>query len=210
MYDSQCRLDGDMNSDPRITCDPASSPPIALQEKSSLRKALLAARRALPEASRSSWDAAIAQRLLAWCSDENISELAVYWPLHGEPDLHATYAQLAARGVALSLPVVLEKQAPLAFAAWTPGEAMVKDGMGVAVPAELRLRSAPPVLLVPCLGFNAERYRLGYGGGYYDRTLEHAPRPLTLGIAYGCQQAQFASGAYDIALDHILTEGNLF
>ena len=198
-----------MNSDPRITCDPASSPPIALQEKASLRKALLATRRALPDATRAQWNAAIAQRLLAWCATENIAELAVYWPLHGEPDLHAAYLELAARGVALSLPVVLEKHAPLGFSAWTPGEPMVKDGMGVAVPAELRLRSAPATLLVPCLGFNPERYRLGYGGGYYDRTLEQAPRPRTLGIAYGCLQAQFASGPYDIALDHIVTEGDL-
>ena len=199
-----------MNSDPRITCDPASSPPIALQEKTALRKALLADRRALPEATRGSWDAAIAQRLLDWCANENIAELAVYWPLHGEPDLQAAYAELAARGVALSLPVVLEKQAPLAFARWTPGEPMVRDGMGVAVPATLRLIAAPATLLVPCLGFNLQRYRLGYGGGYYERTLEHAPRPLTLGIAYGCLQAAFASGPYDIALDHIMTEGNLF
>ena len=175
-----------------------------------MRKALLAARRALPEASRSQWDAAIAQRLLAWCANENIAELAVYWPLHGEPDLHAAYLELAARGVALALPVVLEKHAPLAFASWTPGESMVKDGMGVAVPARLRLIPAPPALLVPCLGFNAERYRLGYGGGYYDRTLEHAPRPRTLGIAYACLQAQFASGPYDIALDHIVTEGAVY
>ena len=174
-----------------------------------MRPALLAARRALPEATRSSWDAAIAQRLLAWCANENIADIGVYWPLHGEPDLHAAYAQLAARGVALSLPVVLEKHAPLAFASWTPGEPMVKDGMGVAVPAGLRLRSAPAALLVPCLGFNLARYRLGYGGGYYDRTLAHAPRPLTLGIAYGCLQAEFASGPYDIALDHIVTEGDL-
>lgn len=209
MYDSQCRLDGDMNSDPRITCDPASSPPIALQEKASLRKALLATRRALPEAVRTQWDAAIAQRLLAWCATENIAELAVYWPLHGEPDLHAAYAELTTRGVALSLPVVLEKHAPLAFTSWTPGEPMVKDGMGVAVPAGLRLRAAPATLLVPCLGFNPEHYRLGYGGGYYDRTLEQAPRPRTLGIAYGCLQVQFASGPYDIALDHIVTEGDL-
>jgi 5,10-methenyltetrahydrofolate synthetase len=174
-----------------------------------LRKALLAARRALPDATRVTWDAAIAQRLLDWCAQENVRELGVYWPLHGEPDLHEAYAQLAARGVQLSLPVVLEKHAPLAFSDWTPGESMVKDGMGVAVPARLRLRAAPATLLVPCLGFNQERFRLGYGGGYYDRTLEHAPRPRTLGVAYGCLKASFASGTYDIALDHIVTEGDL-
>lgn len=175
-----------------------------------MRKALLAARRALPDSMRAQWDAAIAQRLLDWCAQENVKELGVYWPLHGEPDLHGAYAQLAARGVILSLPVVLEKHAPLAFSAWTPGEAMVKDGMGVAVPARLRLRPAPAALLVPCLGFNEERYRLGYGGGYYDRTLEHAPRPRTVGVAYGCLKASFPAGTYDIALDHIMTEGDLY
>eukprot|EP01133_Synstelium_polycarpum_P018646 gene18646-22310_t len=198
-----------MNSDPRITCDPATRPPVAPQEKAGLRKALLAARRALPEATRVRWDAAIAQRLLDWCAQENVGELGVYWPLHGEPDLLDAYDQLAARGVQLSLPVVLEKHAPLAFSDWTPGEPMVKDGMGVAVPAQLRLRLAPAALLVPCLGFNEERYRLGYGGGYYDRTLAQTPRPRTLGIAYACLAAHFPKGEYDIALDHIVTEGDL-
>ena len=84
--------------------------------------------------------------------------------------------------------------------------AMLELAPADAVP----LRPAPAALLVPCLGFNEERYRLGYGGGYYDRTLEHAPRPRTLGIAYACLQAQFASGPYDIALDHIVTEGDLY
>lgn len=174
-----------------------------------MRKALLATRRALPDATRAPWDAAIARRLLDWCAQENVGELGVYWPLHGEPDLHDAYAWLAARGVQLSLPVVLEKHAPLAFSAWTPGEPMVKDGMGVAVPAQLRLRPAPAALLVPCLGFNEERYRLGYGGGYYDRTLAATPRPRTVGIAYACLAAHFPKGEYDIALDHIVTEGDL-
>ena len=199
-----------MNSDPRITCDPATRPPIAPEGKAGLRKALLAARRALPEATRAPWDAAIAQRLLEWCAQEKITQLGVYWPLHGEPDLHDAYAQLAVRGVALCLPVVLEKHAPLAFSDWTPGEAMVKDGMGVAVPARLRLRPAPAALLVPCLGFNEQRFRLGYGGGYYDRTLAQLPRPRTVGIAYACLAASFPNGEYDIALDHIMTEGDLY
>src|SRR5450830_195343 len=198
-----------MNSDPRITCDPATRPPIAPEEKAHLRKTLLSARRALPEATRAQWDAAITERLLDWCAQEKIPELGVYWPLHGEPDLQLAYAQLAASGVALALPVVLEKHAPLAFSAWTPGETMVKDGMGVAVPSQMRLRPAPATLLVPCLGFNPQRYRLGYGGGYYDRTLAQVPRPRTVGIAYACLAAQFASGPYDIALDHIVTEGDI-
>jgi len=199
-----------MNSDPRITCVTATLPPIALEEKTSLRKALLARRRALPEAMRAQWDGAIAERLLAWCEQHQVTALGVYWPLHGEPDLHGAYARLAARGVALLLPVVLEKHAPLGFAAWTPGETMVKDKMGVAVPEQLRLQPAPGHLLVPCLGFNPQRYRLGYGGGYYDRTLAQQPRPRTIGVAYDCLAAHFASGPYDIALDHMVTEGDLY
>ena len=84
--------------------------------------------------------------------------------------------------------------------------AMVKDAMGVAVPASRRMVALPPALLVPCLGFNPDHFRLGYGGGYYDRTLEHTPRPFTLGIAYACQAAQFTGAAHDVALDRIITE----
>jgi 5,10-methenyltetrahydrofolate synthetase len=83
---------------------------------------------------------------------------------------------------------------------------MVTDGMGVSVPGDLHFVERPPALLVPCLGFNLDGYRVGYGGGYYDRTLAEAPRPATLGIAYGCQQAVFAHAAHDIALDVIVTE----
>jgi 5,10-methenyltetrahydrofolate synthetase len=59
---------------------------------------------------------------------------------------------------------------------------------------------------VPCLGFNPQGYRLGYGGGYYDRTLEPAPRPLTVGIAYACLAAAFDGAPHDVALDAIVTE----
>ncbi len=132
--------------------------------------------------------------------------MGVYWPLRGEPDLSAAYAQLALRGVRLSLPVVLERDAALAFAEWIPGEAMVRDKMGVAIPTVLRIVAQPPVLLVPCLGFNAGRYRLGYGGGFYDRTLAPLPRPFSVGVAYACLQAEFASAPHDIALDLVITE----
>jgi 5,10-methenyltetrahydrofolate synthetase len=126
--------------------------------------------------------------------------------LSGEPDLSETYQMLAREGAALALPVVVQRHAALAFAAWTPGEAMVTDPMGVAVPADLRTVERPPALLVPCLGFNEERYRLGYGGGFYDRTLAAPPRPFTLGIAYACQQVRFGADEHDVPLDTVITE----
>ena len=177
-----------------------------LLDKAALRKALKVALAQLDPVRKAGWDAAIAARVLAWWRGTGLGALAVYWPLPGEPDLTETYAALAASGVRLALPVVLERHAALGFAEWVPGEAMLADRMGVAVPAALRMVERPPALLIPCLGFNAGRYRLGYGGGFYDRTLEAQPRPLTVGVAYACQEAQFASAAHDVALDLVVTE----
>lgn len=172
-----------------------------------MRKQLRLRRRAIDAASKAEWDRTIGERLLAWWQAVRPASLGVYWPLKDEPDLHAAYAGLAARGARLLLPVVLEKDAPLAFTEWQIGEAMVQDAMGVAVPQNLRLQADyPAALLVPCLGFNEGNYRMGYGGGYYDRTLARTPRPQTLGIAYQCLRAEFAADSHDVALDHIITE----
>ena len=213
-----------MTGETRIPRAPAVPPvPTASEtpvDKAALRLALLAARRAIDPHTRAQWDARLCARVLAWYEGQ-LQELArmplagalapslgVYWPLRGEPDLAAAYAALAVAGATLALPVVVARDAPLAFAAWTPGEAMTVDAMGVAVPAMLRLVDAPALLLVPCLGFNAQGYRLGYGGGYYDRTLAAAPRPRTAGVAYACMQAPFGAAAHDVALDAVLTEAD--
>lgn len=205
-----------MTGETRIPRAPAVPPVPAASEtaidKAQLRKALLATRRAIDPATRAAWDARLCARVLGWYAAQGAAAgfpgpaLGVYWPLRGEPDLAAAYAALAVAGVALVLPVVLARDAPLGFAAWAPGEAMTVDAMGVAVPAMLRLVAAPPLLLVPCLGFNAQGYRLGYGGGYYDRTLATPPRPRTAGVVYACMLAGFCAAAHDVALDAVLTE----
>lgn len=182
---------------------PAAAP---ADHKADLRRRLLAARRALDADTRAAWDRAIGERVVAWWRAGPVDTLGVYWPLRDEPQLQAAYGELARLGVRLLLPVVVRKHAALEFAQWRIGEAMVKDTMGVAVPADLRMAAYPPALLVPCLGFNAQGYRLGYGGGFYDRTLARAPRPATLGVAYGCLLAEFAGDAHDVALDRVVTE----
>ncbi|WP_229505658.1 5-formyltetrahydrofolate cyclo-ligase [Massilia genomosp. 1] len=177
-----------------------------------MRATLKAARRALDPLDKARRDALIGARVLAWWRAHSTREadqvLGVYWPLRGEPDLQPLYLELARAGVPLALPLVVAPDSALAFVAWVPGEAMVSDRMGVAVPAEQRMVDRPGLLLVPCLGFTAERYRLGYGGGYYDRTLEDAPRPVTVGVAYQADQVAFAEGQHDVALDVVLTEGS--
>jgi 5,10-methenyltetrahydrofolate synthetase len=175
-------------------------------DKPQLRRTLKERRRAIDHATKRAWDDRIGTRVLAWWRDHPGAMLAVYWPLAGEPDLRPAYAELADAGVRLALPVVVARDAALGFAAWVPGEPTVADSLGVAVPADLRMVDRPDALLVPCLGFDARGYRLGYGGGFYDRTLAAQPRPRTLGIAYACQQAEFEIGEYDIPLDQIVTE----
>lgn len=174
--------------------------------KALLRNTLKARRSAIDPALRQAWDERIAARVLAWWQAQPHAALAVYWPLAGEPDLSAAYAEMARAGVRLALPVVVERHAPLGFAAWVPGEPTVTDRLGVAVPAQLRMVERPPALLVPCLGFNAAGYRVGYGGGFYDRTLAPAPRPSTVGIAYACQLVEFDGDAHDVPLDRVITE----
>jgi 5,10-methenyltetrahydrofolate synthetase len=174
--------------------------------KTALRKALRTTRGALDPAIKVQWDAHIGAQVVAWWRLRQVSVIGVYWPLAGEPDLRAAYAELHQAGVRLALPVVMERDAPLTFTEWTPGEAMLPDEAGVQVPAQLRFIERPPALLIPCLGFNADGYRLGYGGGYYDRTLEQPPRPHTLGIAYSNQEAVFSHAPHDVPLDVIVTE----
>lgn len=176
------------------------------QDKALLRSHLKARRRAIDPVLKKAWDERIAAQVLAWWQAHPHAALGVYWPLAGEPDLYPAYAEMAAAGVRLALPVVVERHAPLRFAEWIPGEATVTDQLGVAVPAALRMVARPPALLVPCLGFNAAGYRVGYGGGFYDRTLAPAPRPSTVGIAYACQLVEFDGDAHDVPLDRVITE----
>jgi 5,10-methenyltetrahydrofolate synthetase len=175
-------------------------------DKSSLRQHLRRQRHALEPEWKAQADAAISRQVLDWQAARGVNTLGIYWPLRGEPDLSAAYDSLAARGVALLLPLVVKRDHALTFVHWTPGEAMDLDAMGIAVPRQRRPAALPPALLVPCLGFTAQRYRLGYGGGFYDRTLAVPTRPVTLGIAYAADEVAFPGDAHDIPLDLILTE----
>ncbi|WP_318840978.1 5-formyltetrahydrofolate cyclo-ligase [Noviherbaspirillum aerium] len=173
--------------------------------KIALRKTLLANRQAMSAEVRQEMDGCIGERVEAWCIEHPLRTLGVYWPIRGEPDLRNAYEKLAGRGIALALPVVVGKEAPLRFIAWTPGDAMQKDQYGIAIPAGDK-ELLPDAVLVPCVGFNEQRFRLGYGGGFYDRTLAQAPRPVTVGIAYAASLTEFEADAFDIALDRVITE----
>lgn len=150
-----------------------------------------------------------AERIARFAADLALMQGAVvagYDPIRDEADPRALMSALAAQGHALALPSVATPRAALLFRSWKMGDALTPNAYGIAEPLPEARAVVPDVVLVPLLAFDLQGHRLGYGGGYYDRTLELAPRPFTLGIAYACLAAQFPVAPHDVALDRILTE----
>ncbi|WP_322104865.1 5-formyltetrahydrofolate cyclo-ligase [Paraburkholderia sp. J41] len=139
--------------------------------------------------------------------------IGFYWPLRGEYDARGLIAAWLAADPSrrAALPHIPERHAPLVFHAWTPEAPMRAGHHGIPEP-ESREAVMPDLLLVPCVGFDREGYRLGYGGGYYDRTLAAWPgaaQPATVGVAYeACRIADgvLAREAHDLPLDAVVTE----
>lgn len=184
--------------------------PVPMQNKLELRPTLLSQRSALAADQRALFDRRLAEKILQWWRTEQPASLGVYCPMRGEPDLHLAYIELHALGVQLALPMIIADTAAMEFVTWTPGEPLRKDRFGAGIPAADNPVIQPQALLVPCLGFNAECFRLGYGGGFYDRTLAAEPRPRTLGVAYAFGEVDFAAEVYDIPLDAVVTEEATF
>lgn len=137
--------------------------------------------------------------------------LAGYMPLPSEADPRAA---MEAHTGPLCLPVVVAPAAALAFVGWRPGQDLRRGAFGIAEPAT-GTACRPEVLIVPVLGFDAAGRRLGYGGGYYDRTLAALRRDgagpvLALGLAYDAQECpSLPTEATDARLDAIVTEAGL-
>lgn len=171
-----------------------------------MRARLLAWRQALSEGVRGSGSHAMARRLVAMLASRPPGVLALYWPIRAEPDL-LTALDWSAAGWSLALPRVCARDAPLEFGRWAPGEAIVTDRWGIGVPLHFQAVQ-PQVVVVPCVGFDARGFRLGYGGGYYDRTLARL-RVLAIGVAFDGSEITLREHAYDHRLDWIVTESRL-
>jgi len=171
------------------------------------RERLLERRLALPAAAREAAGARVVEHLLAVADELATHCVGWYWPFKGEIELHGLLASLLARGATAALPVVVEKNRSMLFRRWRPGERLAHGIWNIPVPAKGAV-VAPTLLLVPLVGFDAAGYRLGYGGGYYDRTLaQRTPRPLTIGIGYAMSRlATIHPQPHDIPMDRILTE----
>lgn len=179
-------------------------------DKNQLRQTLLQMRQQLDADLLTGWNRAISQHVHQLTAQHQAQSIGVYWPIRNEPDLRALYAQWAVEGKQLSLPVVIDKNKPLKFFKWLPHEPVVRDAMGAPIPAAMAVEVAPELVLVPCVGFNDARVRLGYGGGFYDRTLSGSPSLRSIGVAYACAHANFATEIHDAILDIVITEEGLF
>ncbi|PZF78557.1 5-formyltetrahydrofolate cyclo-ligase [Aestuariivirga litoralis] len=122
--------------------------------------------------------------------------------------------RLGRDGWRTSLPIVIGMDEPLLFRDWVPGEPLVAGAFDIPVPLESAAEAVPDLLLVPMLAFDRKGYRLGYGGGFYDRTLEKlraVKRVVAIGVAYHAQMVdEVPTGLHDAPLDYVMTEQETF
>ncbi|HEM47382.1 MAG TPA: 5-formyltetrahydrofolate cyclo-ligase [Alphaproteobacteria bacterium] len=168
-----------------------------------------------PEKRVARWRKAERQRLIAGRLDALIGDVAgrtvsAYWPFRGEPDLRAWMESVAERGGRCALPVVVEKGVPLVFRTWRKGEELASGVWNIPVPAG-GAEVVPDVVIAPVVGFDRGAWRLGYGGGFFDRTLASLPtRPLAIGVGYAMQEVDtIYPQPHDIPMTVIATEQEL-
>ncbi|QIE54924.1 5-formyltetrahydrofolate cyclo-ligase [Pikeienuella piscinae] len=171
------------------------------------RAKLIDYRLAIPAETRAGHSRQIAASLNERVGDPAGHVFGFYWPFRGEPDLRQWMETLIERGGVCTLPVVIEKGAPLVFRPWRPGCAMTRGVWNIPIPAE-GPEVTPDIVISPVVGFDPGRYRLGYGGGFYDRTLAGmAEKPRVFGVGYSGQAlATIHPQPHDIPMDEIITE----
>jgi 5-formyltetrahydrofolate cyclo-ligase len=178
-----------------------------LRWRKSERARLLAQRIAMSAPDRKERADRIATILDSRLPDLTGVTISLYWPLRGEPDLRDWLARITARGANCALPIVVEKGAPLVFRTWRPGEPLARGVWNIPIP-EGGDTVHPEILIAPVVGFDRDNYRLGYGGGYFDRTLAtYRERPRVIGVGF----SRFAIPtiyplAHDIPMSEIVTE----
>jgi 5-formyltetrahydrofolate cyclo-ligase len=177
------------------------------------RLRLLAARKEPGRDAYVSWSEAIGLNLVARLSSLNPRVLGAYWPHRNEYDPMPLAAWHAGRNGEIALPAVVARGRPLEYRPWTPDVAMAPGKFSFGIPEPVTGPAViPDLLLVPLLGFDEAGYRLGYGGGYFDRTLAAWPqRPRTIGVGFEIGRMEtIRPQPHDIPLDLIVTEAGVF
>lgn len=178
--------------------------------RQNLRRDMITRRMALATETHATLSAAV--RLRVDQAFPALAELIVgfCWPVQNEPDLLPLVSELIARGGRVVLPVVVRPGAPLAFREWWPDQPLIPDRYGIPTPTDGDFL-VPQALLLPVNAFDATNHRIGYGGGFFDRTLASlSPRPLTIGVGFDFQRvASIRPEAHDLPLDTMVTESSI-
>ena len=183
----------------------------AARRKAELRAELLRRRNGLAARIGTEASAAVAELAVPHLGPPQSGAVAGYWPLAGELDPRPLMERLDALGYDLALPRIVGRDRPLAFHAWSPGAPLVEGPLKIMQPPADAPTVRPATLLVPVVGFDGGGYRLGHGGGYYDRTLgalRADGRPvLAVGLAFAAQRIEaLPVEPFDAPLDLLVTE----
>ncbi|MDL1866703.1 5-formyltetrahydrofolate cyclo-ligase [Betaproteobacteria bacterium PRO4] len=181
--------------------------PASQNWKQQQRARLRELRQQIPVEQRLLWNDAITAALTQKFPVLENQKIGFYWPFQGEYDPIPAMTFLRTCGATLALPEVIDKGEPLRFIEWWPGVSMKKDRYGILLPDNTQ-EIAVDSMIIPLLGFDEQGYRLGYGSGYFDRTLAAMnPRPMTIGVAFEIQRLPtIYPQQHDIPMDYIVTE----
>jgi 5-formyltetrahydrofolate cyclo-ligase len=185
-------------------------PPTKTDPKATLRREALARRGAVAPGARVAFSRRLANEGLRLARLWRPRAVSAFHTLRDEPDTLQLLSALAAEGFATALPVVVGRESPLTFRLWRPGDPTRLGAMSIAEPLEEAPAVEPDLLFVPLACFDRRGHRIGYGAGYYDRTLAglRAIKPIhAVGVAYGvCEVAAVPYEAHDQSLDAIVTD----
>ena len=171
------------------------------------RDALIAQRLGLASHVRRARGEQAKRRLLEAVDLKQYPTVGLYSPMRGEIDVRDVARDHCEAGGVVGLPVVVERSAPVEFWRWYPGMKMQRGIWDIPIPAQREVVT-PDLLIIPLVGFDAQGYRLGYGGGYYDRTIAAAARrPLCVGLGYTeASLATIYPQPHDIPMNMVVTD----
>jgi 5-formyltetrahydrofolate cyclo-ligase len=185
-------------------------PPTNANPKAALRREALARRRLVATGARAAFSRRLADEGLRLASLWRPRIVSAFHALREEPDTLELLGALTGQGFATALPVVIGRGSPLVFRLWRPGDPTRSGAMSIAEPLEDAPAVDPDLLFVPLACFDRRGHRIGYGAGYYDRTLARLRtiKPVhAVGVAYGvCEVAAVPYEAHDQSLDAIVTD----
>jgi len=192
-----------------VEYDAAAARDVAVWRKGQ-RERLLEWRQAMPNQERLSHAAKVCAQLLERIKPNADHVISTYWPFKGELDLRPFMEAAMGAGATIVLPVVVQKNAPLVFRRWT-SEAKMERGIWNILQPVAPKAFVPNVVIAPLVGFDLDGFRLGHGGGYYDRTLaSFAEQPTRIGVGCAAQQLKtIYPQPHDVPMDSILLPNGL-